>query len=341
MKIHNKEVGPGNPCFVIAEVGSNHGGSLDEAHRYVDAAADAGADAVKFQTIVLDRFLAGQILVDGVVEPGPLAGASFQSLPDSAWPELFAHAEERGMVGFSAAFDVASVELIALAGPKVFKVASGDVTNTQLLEAVGGTGLPVIVSSGMANLEEIDACVHTLTRAGTEQYALLHCVSEYPTTIDKANVRAIATLRERFEVPTGISDHTMTHSSVLAAVALGAQLVEKHVTFSRSTEGVDHHFAVPMDDFATLVEQIREVEAALGSGIKEPNPDEANRREIVRRGLFATRDLCSGDTVEATDLIALRPQRDYIRADNFRGTVGRTLSSDIAAGMPLRSSDLA
>jgi N,N'-diacetyllegionaminate synthase len=306
-------VGQGRRCYVIAEVGVNHDGDVEQALRLVDAAAETGADAVKFQTFVADRL---------VTADAPKAGYQLQTTDPvesqlgmlrSLELDLDAHrrivdrCRERGITFLSTPFDVESVALLVHLGVSAIKVASPEVTNHPLLEVIGSYGLPVILSTGMSTLGEVEEAVAVLVAAGCRELALLHCVSSYPAPLEETNLRAITTLAMRFGVPVGYSDHTVGDAATLAAVALGAQLVEKHLTTDRTLPGPDHAASAEPDELALLIRGIRSIETMLGDGIKRPMPCEQGNRTVVRRSLAAARDLDAGSILAADALTALRP----------------------------------
>jgi sialic acid synthase SpsE len=342
LRIEQRCIGPGHPCFVIAEIGSNHNGELDTALRYIDEAARIGADAVKFQTIHLDKFLADRVIVDGKLLPNEAkAQARFIEVPRDWYPTLFARARARGLLAFSAPFDLEAVDMLVEAGMPLVKLASGEVTHLRLLRKVGATKLPVILSTGMATLGEVERALDTLRGAGCPAVALLHCVSSYPTPFEEVNLRALQTLRAAFDVPVGLSDHTPGAATAVAAVALGADLIEKHITFGRQLPGTDHFFAMEIAEFATMVQQVRQVESALGNGRKGPSPTERGRMARVRRGLYAAGPLPQGRTIREENLVAMRPQHDYIRADELDRVVGLRAPRAYQNGEPLRWVDFA
>lgn len=342
INIDGRVVGIGQPAFVIAEVGSNHDGDFAIARRYVEEAARVGADGVKFQTIDPDLFLAETIIIDGVARTdGPRRTANFVQTPPEWYARLFEYARSLGLVAFSTPFDHAAVDLLVESGTPALKIASCDITNLMLLERAAAARIPLIVSTGMSTLGEVDRALRTIRGAGAEQVVLLHCVSQYPTPFEDANLRAIGTLQAAFDVPIGLSDHTAGPATAVAAVALGANVVEKHITLDRRATGIDHHFAMEVDEFATMVALIRQVEAALGSGEKEPSDAERDRRPFVRRGLHAAREIAIGQLIETDDVIALRPESDYVRADEAYELVGLRARRPYPVGTPMRWQDFA
>ena len=329
--IGGRSVGDEAPTYVIAEIGSNHDGSLDEAVRLIEASAGAGADCVKFQSFRAHTLVAP-------THPGR-ATLERLSLPSAWYPDLKAAADRCGIHFTASPFDLDAVrELVAVGVPSI-KIASGDLTYTDLLEAATTTGLPLIVSTGAAYLGEVDEAMRCMRGAGAAQIALMHCASVYPATFAAANVRAVATLRAAFRVPVGFSDHTPGHAAALAAVALGGRLIEKHITFDRARSGPDHAYALSVDEFADLVRNIRALEASLGTGAKEPVESEASERVWARRGVYAARALEPGSVLGAQDLACLRPL-DGIPAARRGELVGRRLGRSLEALAPIRWDDL-
>ena len=309
-----RAVGPGAPCLVIAEIGSNHDGSLERALALVDAAVDAGADAVKFQS-----FRAATL----VARRWPAAGGGWK--PTEAYPVLERlelpvewhallrdRARARGALFLSTAFDEERASFLAALGVPAMKVASGDLTHLPLLRAIGGFGRPILLSTGLATPEEIDAALAAIEEgAGAPgrrpPIVLLHCVSLYPLRPGDANLRAVPALAARFGCPVGWSDHSPGHTLALGAVALGAVVVEKHFTDDRRRPGPDHGFAMEPAEFRAMVGAIRELEAALGDGEKRPRPDEEAERRWARRSLHAARALPAGTVLGVRDLKVVRP----------------------------------
>lgn len=273
--------------FTICEVGSNYNGSLDCALDYLRAAKRAGADAVKFQTLRKDKLVAPRIYVDGRWVENPVYKAfSSLELPDEWHFELKRCADQTGIEFFSTPFYLEAVDLMERAGVRTYKIASGDISFLPLLQAVGATGKRVIMSTGASALADIETALNVLTQSGARDITLLHCVANYPPRWEEMNLRAMVTLKEEFGLPVGISDHTPGSLVAIAAVALGAVAVEKHVTFDRGHAGPDHPFAMTMDEFADMIAQLRRLEVALGDGNKLPVQSELEKQYRLRRGVY-------------------------------------------------------
>jgi N-acetylneuraminate synthase/N,N'-diacetyllegionaminate synthase len=344
--IAGRTVGAGSPCFIVAEAGVNHNGRVELARQLVDAAAAAGTDAVKFQTFRAAGVAsvmapkAGYQLETTDATESQLDMLRPLELDFEAHIELKRRATERGLVFLSTPFDAESVDLLDRLDVAAFKVASPDVTNLPLLEQIGGRGRPVILSTGTADLEEVVRAVATLRRAGANELVVLHCVTAYPAAAGDANLRAMATMAEVLGVPVGYSDHTEGDEVALAAIALGACMLEKHLTLDRSLPGPDQRASLAPDELADLVRRARRVEAALGDGAKRPSAAELANARAVRRSLAAATPLAAGTILEPAMLTALRPGTG-IAPDRIEEVLGRTLRRDLARGELLEPADFA
>jgi N,N'-diacetyllegionaminate synthase len=337
--VKGRLIGSGNPSFVIAEAGVNHNGEIRLAHRLVDVAADCGADAVKFQMFVPDA------LVSVTASAAPYqrdGGAVTQRamlealvLPKSAWSELAAHAVDRGLIFTATAFDTCSLDMLLELEVPVLKIPSGELDNPQYIKLAASKDLPLIISTGISTLGEVDTAVALAGEAPS--IALLHCVTAYPAPVEASNLRAITTLARRFDVPVGWSDHTQGHVTAIAAVALGASILEKHVTTDRALPGPDHAASSDPAQFKAYVQAVRDAEAALGNGIKEPAPAELENRAFARRSFHAVRTLRSGEVIREEDVRLLRPATGLPPSAEV---VGRTVLQDIIAGNPVLAEHL-
>jgi N-acetylneuraminate synthase len=313
ISIAGRPIGGGAPCFVIAEAGVNHNGEAALAHALIDRAAAAKADAVKFQTFKADRLAlasAPKAAYQKRNEPGDesqLAMLRRLELPDDVVGELASHCREKGILFLSSPFDEESADFLDGLGMAAFKVPSGELTNAPFLRHLASKGKPLIVSTGMADLAEVEAAVGTVRAAGAPPLALLHCVSAYPADPADCNLRAMGALERAFGVPVGWSDHTTGIDVAIAAVALGAAIIEKHFTTDRTLPGPDHAASLESGELAALMTAVRRVESALGSGVKRPAASEADTAGVARKSLVATRDLAAGTVISATDLTARRP----------------------------------
>ncbi len=303
------QVGDGHPCFIVAEIGSNHDQDFDKALRLVDAAAEAGVDAVKFQT-----FRASQHYSRRAPGFSYLGGqdtfALIESLElDRSWQgQLLQHANERGVEFFSSPCDMEALAELDALGVPTHKLASFDLPDVGLVAAMARTGKPIVLSTGMATWMEIQLALDAMAAEGNYQAILLQCTSLYPAPPALANLRAMASMRAAFGTLVGYSDHTMGDTVGVASVALGACFIEKHVTLDRSDAGPDHPFAMEPDELAVMVQRIREVEAALGDGRKAgPRPEEMEMAAKGRRSLHARDDIPAGAVIVEEMLVVKRP----------------------------------
>ncbi|WP_417485460.1 N-acetylneuraminate synthase family protein [Maricaulis salignorans] len=293
---------------LIAEIGSNHGGSLDEAKRYIEASAKAGAQIAKFQSLTREGLIARKAkdAASGEWIDNPrYAAFTNQGLPDHWLPELKACCDENGIEFMSTPFELEAVDKLETLGVKRYKIASGDLTFTPLLEKVAATGKAVIMSTGASYLEEVEAAIKTVQAAGCTDLTVLQCTASYPPSWEDLNLNAITTLKSAFGLPVGLSDHSPGHVAPIAAAALGATVIEKHVTFDRTSAGPDHPFAMEIDEFANLARDLAALATALGDGEKRPAASEINRRNNLRRGVY---DPDTGLPTDAANGVWLRPQ---------------------------------
>jgi N,N'-diacetyllegionaminate synthase len=335
VRIGGRDVGAGAPCFVIAEAGVNHNGDLALAHQLVEAAAAARADAVKFQLFRADELAAAsapkapyQRETTGASE-SQLEMLRRLELDADALAEVKTAAEQSGLVFLCSAFDHGSVERLDELGVAAFKLGSGELTNGPLLADVASRGRPVILSTGASTLDDVDEAVATLRDGGASELVVLHCVTAYPAAAEDANLRALATLAEHLAVDVGYSDHTEGEEIALAAVALGACVLEKHLTLDRSLPGPDQRSSLEPGAFRALVEHVRRVESALGDGVKEPRESERANAEVVRRSIAANDDLPAGALLTAEMLTTIRPGTGIAPA-RLDEVVGRRLRRAVA-----------
>jgi N,N'-diacetyllegionaminate synthase len=326
---------PGSPAYVIAEVGSNHNRDLRIAKRLIDVAGEAGADAVKFQTYSGERLYSRKArskFLARISDKTPTELLEEISLPREWQGELLDHARAQGLDFFSAPFDYEAVAELAELGVPLMKIASGEIVDLPLIRRAAATGIPLLISTGMARLAEIEDALSAAEDAGAPAVGLMQCASIYPAPVERINLRAMRTLREAFGVPAGLSDHTLGSTVPIAAAALGAAFIEKHITLDRGMEGPDHSFATEPAELAAMVRAIRDAEAALGDGRKDgPIPEEREENYVLaRRSLIAARDLSAGTVLEPEMLTVKRPGFG-IAPKHFDLVVGRTLRTDVEA----------
>ena len=308
-----RPVGAGAPCFVIAEIGVNHNGDLAVAQGLVEVAAAAGADAVKFQTFTAEMVAtASAPKARYQQETTGSDGSQLEmlrglELSPEAHRALVEQCRRLDVLFLSTPYDAGSAAFLAELGVPAFKVPSGEITNHPFLARLAGYAKPLLVSTGMAFLEEVEAAVNVIRGAGGSQIGLLHCVSAYPAPPAEANLLCIPTMAQHFSVPVGFSDYTTGTHVALAAVAIGAAMLEKHFTLDRTLPGPDQRVSLEPPEFAAMVDGIRTVEAATGSGIKAPSASELENRRLVRRSLAVSMDVPEGTRLTEGMLCALRP----------------------------------
>ncbi len=322
--------------YIIAEAGDNHNGNIEMAHELVDLAKKANADAVKFQTFCTDlvthpsAIQANYQMQNTGTEVSQMDMIRALEMPQSAFAELKKHADQIGIDFISTPFDAVSAKTLAELKMRCMKVSSGDLVNYPLLKQIASFKMPVILSSGMAELDEIDFGVQALKRHGVKQIGLLHCVSNYPAAAADCNMRAIQTLAARYpDVVIGWSDHTLGNTTAIMAVSYGARIIEKHYTLDKNLPGPDHAASASSEEIIDYVRAIREAEAALGDGKKRIMPSEANTAEVAKRSLFAGRDIKAGEKVQFEDLVPLRPGGG-ISPRYAEDVAGTTAKQDIA-----------
>lgn len=299
---------------IIAEAGVNHNGSLERALAMVDAAAHAGADAIKFQSFVPDALVSPQAEKAAYQAEQTGAGSQLEmlralQLDEAAHESLIARCTLRGIAFLSSPFDIVSAQMLASLGVREFKLGSGEITNLPLLRAIARVADTLLLSTGMATTDEIGASLEALYECGLEKsrITLLHCTTEYPTPYEEVNLRAMASLGSRFSVAVGYSDHTRGFEVSIAAAALGAEVIEKHFTLARSLPGPDHAASVEPDELAAMVVAVRNVSTAMGSDVKAPTPSELRNLPLVRKSIVAARDIAAGDLLTEDVLTTKRP----------------------------------
>lgn len=339
--IAGRKIGPGHPCFVMAEAGVNHNGDLGLAKKLVDRAVEARVDAIKFQSFKAERLASASAPKASYQLQGTHRDESQQQmlrrleLSEQAQRELAGYCSRCGILFLSSPFDEESADLLEKLEVPAFKIPSGELTHLPFIRAVATKGKPMLVSTGMATLKEVQEAVATIQEVNQEGLVLLHCVSAYPAQACDANLKAMETLRERFHVPVGFSDHTQGDSVALAAVALGACVVEKHFTLDRNLPGPDHRTSLEPDEMTHLVREIRRVESALGDGRKEPRTCELDTAAVARKSLVAARPIPRGAVLTAESIAVQRPGTGLPPSmrDQF---LGREAACDIPEGALLK-----
>ena len=317
--------------FIIAEAGVNHNGSLERALQMVDVAAKTGADAIKFQTFKAEKVISiaapkaeYQKATTGE-EESQLQMVKKLELDEDAHKQLIAHCQEMGIQFLSTPFDLDSIDLLVRLGLQIFKIPSGEITNLPYLRKLGALSKRLILSTGMADLGEIEDALEVLTQGGTpiDNITVLHCNTEYPTPLEDVNLRAMLTIKNAFPgISVGYSDHTLGIEIPIAAVALGAQAIEKHFTLDRNLSGPDHRTSLEPQELKAMVSAIRNIEKAMGNGIKKPSPSELKNRAIARKSIVAIREILKGKAFTEENITAKRPGTGIspMRWDELIGT---------------------
>ena len=313
VKLGKHNIGCGEPCFIIAEAGVNHNGDVNLAKRLIDIAKEAGADAVKFQTFEAEEVVTKSAQKAEYQKTATGAKESqFEmikklELTENDFEELFDYARAKEIIFLSSPFDKGSVDLLDRLGVPAFKVGSGEITNFPLLKHIAGKKKPVILSTGMSTLGEVEEALEVIRKEGSGEIILLHCVSCYPAKIEDMNLKAIETLKHAFKLPVGLSDHTIGITIPVAAVALGACVIEKHFTLDRNLPGPDHRASLEPEELKRMVQAIRDVEKALGDGTKRPAKEEEENKKVARRSIVAKVDIPKGAIITEEMLDIKRP----------------------------------
>jgi len=346
IRIADRLVGAGHPCYVIAEAGVNHNGSLARAIELIDCAADAGADAVKFQTFRADQLATADAAQADYQRENMGESVSQQEmlarleLSHEDHHQLAAHCKKRGIEFLSTPFDEQSADLLQAMQVPVLKISSGELTNLPFLKYVARLGRPLILSTGMSCLGEVEAAVDCILATGNDQLILLHCVSNYPAEPNTINLRAMQTMRAAFGLPAGYSDHTLGIDVAVGSVALGACVLEKHFTLDRTLPGPDHRASLEPTELRQLVTSVRNVEAALGDGRKQPAPCELGTAKVARRSLVAAANIPAGTPLTERLIASKRPGTGLSPAFKPQ-LLNRRVTVDIPAGHLLTWKDVA
>ncbi len=339
IKINGRAIGPGHPVYIIAEMSANHNQDFDQAVRILEAAKEAGADAIKLQTYTADTLTINSDQEWFQIKGTAWQGRNLYDLYQEAYtpwewqPRLLEAAKQMGLACFSTPFDSTAVDFLESIQVPAHKVASFELVDLPLLKKIGATGKPVIMSTGMASLAEIDEAVRTLREADAGGIALLKCTSAYPARPEDINLKTIPHLAEAFGVVTGLSDHTKGIAVPVAAVALGACVVEKHFTLSRSAGGPDSAFSLEPDEFRRMVAAIRETEKALGCVCYSITEKECESR-VFRRSLFVVRDMAPGEPFNPENVRSIRPGHG-LHTRYLEDILGRRAARAIGKGTPL------
>jgi pseudaminic acid synthase len=335
-----RKIGPDQPAFIIAEMSGNHNQSFARAKKIIDAAARAGVDAIKLQTYTPDTMTIDcdkdyfQVKVNKAWQGQTLYSLYKKAYTPWEWqPKLKRYGESKGLVVFSTPFDKTAVDFLEKMNVSLYKVASFEVIDIPLLERIGKTKKSVIMSRGMASIEEIRLAVETLKENGCPQVAILHCVSSYPARVEQMNLMTITDLKKKFKVVSGLSDHTLAPEVTIASIALGANIVEKHITISRADGGPDANFSLEPNELKDLVKSIRDTEKAIGKPFY--GVGEKERENIIfRKSLFAVKDIKKGERFTEINIRSIRPGYG-LAPKYYKELIGKISSKDIKFGTPL------
>lgn len=340
IKLANKLIGKGEPCFIIAEAGVNHNGDVNIAKKLISVAKKTGADAVKFQT-----FKAEEIVTRSAEKAGyQKEMTSFNEsqydmlkrleLSEKDFEELSTLAHEKGILFMSSPFDKGSVDLLSELGVSAFKIPSGEITNFPLVKHIAKKGKPIILSTGMATLEEVEEALEIIREEGRNDIILLHCISSYPANIEDMNLKALVALGSIFKLPVGLSDHSLGITIPIAAAALGACVVEKHFTLDKNLPGPDHKASLESDELRQMIKAIRDVEKALGNGIKKLTSDEERIKKATRRTIMAKVDIPVG-TVIAEGMLEVKRPGIGLEPKYLAMVIGKRTKQDIKENEPI------
>lgn len=363
IEIDNKFVGEGEPCFVIAEAGVNHNGKLELAKKLIDIAVDAGVDAVKFQTWITEEIVTKDVQqADYQIENTGKKEFQYDMLKKlelsfDQFKELKKYADKKNIIFMSTPDDEKSVDFLYKIGIPAFKIGSGELTNDDMLEKISKKSLPIILSTGMANLEEISHAINTIKKSGNKKLMLLHCTSNYPTKINDVNLKAMTTLKEEFDLPVGYSDHTLGIDVSIAAVCLGARVIEKHFTIDKNLPGPDHKASIDHDELKKMVTEIRKIEKMspqgrqkkmdsikniqkiLGQKQKKPAKKELEIAKVVRKKIVAKKIIPKGARIQK-NMITMKRAGSGLEPNDLEKVIGKYAKKTIKKDESIEIGDL-
>lgn len=334
IKIGNKTIGNGHTSFIIAEAGVNHNGDIQLAKKLIDKAVEAGVDAIKFQTFKSENLVTGYASMakyqkDNIgSEDSQFNMLKKLELSFDEFIKLKEYCDKRNIIFMSTPFDFESADFLNSIGVEAFKIGSGDLTNIPLLEHISKYKKPIILSSGMATLGEIEDAIISLKNAGMEEVAVLHCTSNYPAAIDTINLKAMNTIKDAFKIIGGYSDHTVGITIPIAAAALGADIIEKHFTLDKAMEGPDHKASLDPEELKKMVISIRKIETAMGNGIKMFSSSEIDTMSVARKSIVAAKNIKQGEIITLKDLAYKRPGNG-LSPKCYKNILGKKANKDI------------
>lgn len=339
VQISKKIIGQDQPCFIIAEAGVNHNGDVNTAKKLIDCAVKAGADAVKFQTFRADTLVTKDAKKADYQQRCVGSRTQYEmlkklELPEKSFHNLAHYAEKKGIIFLSTPFDCASADLLEEINVVAYKISSGDLTNHPFLKYVAAKKKPVILSTGMGTLSEVSDALSVLKNAGADEIILLHCTTDYPAFFDEVNLRAMKTLECAFKLPTGFSDHTIGIIASVAAVAMGACLIEKHFTLDKTSDGPDHKASLDPFELKELVSGIRNIEKAMGNGIKIPSENEEKIKTVARKSIVAKKNIPAGTILNESMLDFKRPGSG-LEPKYLQLLVGKTIKNIVRKDEPI------
>ena len=329
IRVEERYIGEGEPCFIVAEAGVNHNGDVDLAKKLIAIAKEAGADAVKFQT-----FRAEELATKSTAGESHFNMLKRLELSRRDLEVLSAYTHDMGIIFLSSPFDRDSVDFLDVLGVPVFKIASGEITNFPLLKHIAGKGRPIILSTGMSLLEEIRGALAVIRKGGVEDIILLHCVTSYPAKIEEMNLKTMATLRNTFKLPVGLSDHSLGVNIPIAAVAMGACLIEKHFTLNKNLPGPDHGASLEPDELKQMVRSIKDAERAMGNGVKKLTNGEEENKKVARRSIVASVDIPEG-TIITDKMLDIKRPGTGIELKDIAKVIGQVSRTNIKKDEPL------
>lgn len=339
VRIGNRWVGEGEPTYIIAEIGSNFDGSLAQAKMLIALSKEVGADAAKFQSFLPDKIIAEKEFQTKVSFQSKWEKSVYQVYSEAVLPrewqiKLARDCKKVGIDFLVSPYDMEAVDLLDSIGVCAYKIGSGDITYLTLVEYIAKKGKPIILATGASSIGEVEKAVDIIRGAGNEDIILLQCVTSYPSPVEQANIKVMATLRQHFCVPVGYSDHSKGNVVALGAVALGACVIEKHFTFDKTKEGPDHSFAMDVPEMASLVRDIRLLESALGSPVKHMTSTEEETVIIQRRSIFAKVDIPANSVITTGMIECLRPAIG-ITPEYTSAVLGKRTMTNIKSGEPI------